>query len=156
MPRFPTPLATRLFSYRHPHPANVCSRRQWSTVNRCRVTRSVSLSCCSVTKPQLLPWLGRYLIHSSPEVLKAASRTRHSSLRPEPEVITRLPYLTAVCRKRCGFTDWFDLRTSDGEGTNAGGGYEFDIGTVLVPCIYLAHRRPEVYRSQGCLSQSAL
>jgi len=49
--------------------------------------------------------------------------------------------------------DWFDLRTSDGEGTNAGGGYEFDIGTVLVPCIY-SHRRPEVTRSQGCLSRA--
>jgi cytochrome P450 len=24
-------------------------------------------------------------------------------------------------------------------------GYEFDVGTVLVPCIFLAHRRPEVY-----------
>ena len=24
-------------------------------------------------------------------------------------------------------------------------GYEFDVGTVLVPCIYLAHRRSDIY-----------
>jgi len=36
------------------------------------------------------------------------------------------------------------------------GGYEFDIGTVLVPCIYLAHRRPEVTPEPGLFKRALL
>jgi len=46
-----------------------------------------------------------YLIHSSPEVLqKLRAELDTLPCAPEPEVITRLPYLTAVCQETCGFT----------------------------------------------------
>jgi len=86
--------------------------------------------------------LGVYLIHSSPEVLKAASRTR-LPCAPEPEVITRLPSVSNSSQEtlRIYPIGLICVPRMVKEPMQVGG-YEFDIGTVLVPCI-LAHR-PEV------------
>ncbi len=88
-----------------------------------------------------------YLIHSSPEVLqKLRAELDTLPCAPEPEVITQLPYLTAVCQEtlRIYPIGLICVPRMVKEPMQVGG-YEFDIGTILVPCIYLAHRRPEVY-----------
>lgn len=88
-----------------------------------------------------------YLIHSSPQVLeklRSELDTLPSTL--EPEAMARLPYLTAVCQEtlRIYPIGLICVPRMVKEPLQLGG-YEFDVGTVLVPCIYLAHRRPELY-----------
>jgi len=60
--------------------------------------------------------------------------------------MARLPYLTAVCQEtlRIYPIGLICVPRMVKEPLQLGG-YEFDVGTVLVPCIYLAHRRPELY-----------
>lgn len=64
----------------------------------------------------------------------------------DPSAIARLPYLTAVCQETLRIYPFvlaalprivkspFKLM-----------GYQFDPGTRLIPCIYLTHRRPDLY-----------
>ena len=60
--------------------------------------------------------------------------------------MTRLPYLTAVCQETLRiYPIGLICVPRMVKEPMLVGGYEFDAGTVLVPCIYLAHRRPEVY-----------
>jgi cytochrome P450 len=88
-----------------------------------------------------------YWIYSSPLVLEKL----HSELdglgdNPEPEAIAQLPYLSAVCSETLRVTPIAlictprltkePLQLAD---------YHLDTGTILIPCIYLAHRRAEVF-----------
>ena len=88
-----------------------------------------------------------YLIHSSVQVEKQL-RSELATLpyAPEPEVITQLPYLTAVCQETLRiYPIGLICVPRMVKEPMLVAGYEFDAGTVLVPCIYLAHRRTEVY-----------
>lgn len=88
-----------------------------------------------------------YLIHSSPEVLqKLRAELDTLPYASEPEVVTQLPYLTAVCQEtlRIYPIGLICVPRMVKEPMQVGG-YEFDVGTILVPCIYLAHRRSDVY-----------
>jgi len=89
-----------------------------------------------------------YLIHSSPQVVeKLRSELDTLPLNSNPETITALPYLTAICQEtlRIYPIGLICVPRMVKEPLQLGG-YEFDVGTVLVPCIYLAHRRPELYQ----------
>jgi len=87
-----------------------------------------------------------YLIHSSPQVLtKLSSELAQTSL-DNSEKITVFPYLTAVCQETLRIypiglicTPRMLKETVQINGEN------FEPETIVVPCIYLAHRRQETY-----------
>ncbi|MBW4511699.1 MAG: cytochrome P450 [Scytonematopsis contorta HA4267-MV1] len=98
------------------------------------------------TTAGVLSWLF-YLIHYHEDV-KSKLLNELDSLgdRPQPEEIAQLPYLTAVCQETLRLHPIALICTPRMVKENvevAGSKYEY--GTVLVPCIYLAHRRTEVY-----------
>ncbi|RCJ25779.1 cytochrome P450 [Nostoc sp. ATCC 43529] len=97
------------------------------------------------TTASALAW-AFYWIYSEPSVLQKLHHeldTLHPSNALE---ITQLPYLTAVCKESLRIypialisqprvvTQTVQIED-----------YEFEPGAILIPCIYLAHRRPEVY-----------
>ena len=88
-----------------------------------------------------------YLIHSSPQVhKKLMEELSNLGDAPDPEAIARLPYLTAVCQETLRIYPIALICTPRMVKESVQlAGYNFEAGTVLVPCIYLAHRRPEVY-----------
>ena len=101
------------------------------------------------TTSGVLAWLF-YMIHSHPEVkeklineLQSLDNLDNNS----PEIIAQLPYLNAVCSETmrlhpialiCTPRMAIDKVEVAGE--------KFDSGTVLVPCIYLAHRQETTYQ----------
>jgi len=87
-----------------------------------------------------------YLTHSAPQVLANLSSELAQTSLENPEKITVLPYLTAVCQETlriypigliCTPRMVKEIVQINGE--------SFGIGTIIVPCIYLAHRRRETY-----------
>lgn len=98
------------------------------------------------TTAAVLAW-AFYLIHSSPQVLKKLMQELETlGDLPNAEAISQLPYLTAVCQEILRIYPIALICTprmvKDSVQLT---GYEFKSGTVLVPCIYLAHRRAETY-----------
>lgn len=88
-----------------------------------------------------------YLIHSTESVLtKLMQELEPLEGELNPEVVTQLPYLSAVCQEtlRIYPIGLICVPRMVKEPLQVGD-YEFDIGTVLVPCIYLAHRREALY-----------
>lgn len=89
-----------------------------------------------------------YLIHSSPQVLeKLLQELDNLDGMLNPEVIARLPYLGAVCSETLRIYPIGLIcvpRMVKNEPLQVGN-YKFDVGTILVPCIYLAHRQKKVY-----------
>jgi cytochrome P450 len=63
-----------------------------------------------------------------------------------PEAIAQLPYLSAVCSEtlRAYPIALICVPRMVKETLNIRG-YDFEPGTILIPCIYLAHRRPQAY-----------
>ncbi len=88
-----------------------------------------------------------YLIHSSPQVLNKLKHELNTlGDAPNPEVIAQLPYLTAVCQEILRIYPIALICTPRMVKESVQlAGYKFESGTVLVPCIYLAHRRTETY-----------
>ncbi len=95
------------------------------------------------TTASALAW-AFYWIHRHPHVLE---RLRHEIQSIEdPQHLTQLPYLTAVCKESLRIlpialiaqprTVRQPLQIE---------GVDLDPGTLLVPCIYLAHRRTQTY-----------
>ena len=88
-----------------------------------------------------------YWIHSTPGVLdKLLMELNLDQESTAPIALTRLPYLTAVCKETLrirpvapiafGRITQSRLRVM---------GHEFEPGTSLAPCIYLTHQRPDLY-----------
>lgn len=88
-----------------------------------------------------------YWIHSSPAVLETLSSELDTlGDHPEPIAIARLPYLTAVCQETLRVNPIALICTPRMTKQSVQlAGYDFDEGTILIPCIYLAHRRAEVF-----------
>ncbi len=88
-----------------------------------------------------------YLIHSHAQVLDKL-RYEIDSLGdcPQPEAIATLPYLTAVCQESLRIHPIALICTPRmvKESVQVTG-YSFSAETIIVPCIYLAHRRTETY-----------
>ncbi|MBF2015762.1 MAG: cytochrome P450 [Rivularia sp. T60_A2020_040] len=99
------------------------------------------------TTSGVLAWLF-YLIHSHPEVKKKLINELQSlDNTTSPETITQLPYLNAVCCETMRLhpialicTPRMTLDKIEVAGK------KYDSGTVLVPSIYLAHRREATYQ----------
>lgn len=98
------------------------------------------------TTAAVLTW-AFYWIHSSPSVLeKLYAELDAWGDDTEPEAIAQLPYLTAVCSETLRVNPIALICTPRRtlEPLQLAG-YHFDTGTILIPCIYLAHRSPEVF-----------
>jgi cytochrome P450 len=98
------------------------------------------------TTAAVLAW-AFYWIHSSPAVLQNLQSELDSlGSEAEPEAIAKLPYLTAVCSETLRINPIALICTPRRtlEPLQLAG-YHFDVGTILIPCIYLAHRRSEVF-----------
>ena len=98
------------------------------------------------TTSGVLAWLF-YLIHEHPQV-KDRLMQELDGLGDElnPEAMTQLPYLTAVCQETLRIHPIALICTPRlVKDTVEIAGDKFRSGTVLVPCIYLAHRRAETY-----------
>lgn len=86
-----------------------------------------------------------YLIHSSPQVL-AKLLQELSTTSANPEDIAALPYLTAICQETLRIYPIGLICTPRMVRDSVQiAGETFSAKTVVVPCIYLAHRRPETY-----------
>ncbi|MEC4817260.1 MAG: cytochrome P450 [Scytonema sp. PMC 1069.18] len=98
------------------------------------------------TTAGVLAWLF-YLIHFYPQVKeKLMGELRDLGDTSSPEAITQLPYLSAVCQETMRLHPIALICTPRMvKKTVEVAGQKFNSGTVLVPCIYLAHRRAETY-----------
>jgi cytochrome P450 len=98
------------------------------------------------TTAGVLAWLF-YLIYSHPKVRwKLQAELNSIENTAKAETITQLPYLTAVCQETLRVHPIALICTPRMvKDAVEMAGYKFPSGTVLVPCIYLAHRREESY-----------
>ena len=98
------------------------------------------------TTAAVLAW-AFYLIHSHAQVLeKLMQELDILGDATDPEAIARLPYLTAVCQETLRIYPIALICTPRMVKESVElAGYKLEAGAVVVPCIYLAHRRPEVY-----------
>ncbi len=65
---------------------------------------------------------------------------------PDPDRLAQLPYLNAVCKESLRvYPIALISQPRKVKETIAIDGYTFDPGAVLIPCIYLAHRRAQTY-----------
>lgn len=102
-----------------------------------------------------------YLIHSSPQVQQQLQQELETlGDTPSPEAIAQLPYLTAICQETLRIYPIALICTPRMVKDSIQlAGYDLAAGTVLVPCIYLAHRRaatypqPEQFQPQRFLTQ---
>jgi hypothetical protein len=100
------------------------------------------------TTASALTW-AFYWLHQHPESLeKLRDELDDLGDEPDPVAVSQLPYLTAVCKEALRVYPIALIsqprkvkRTIELEG------FTYEPGTILVPCIYLAHRRPETYEN---------
>jgi cytochrome P450 family 110 len=86
-----------------------------------------------------------YWLHQHPEVL-ARLQAELDATDPDPAALAQLPYLSAVCKEALRiYPIALIAQPRRVKQPVQLGGYEFDPGAVLIPCIYLAHRRAEAY-----------
>lgn len=98
------------------------------------------------TTATALSW-ALYWIHSLPEV-QSKLLAELETLGPKPELseITRLPYLNAVCSETLRiYPVAFITELRIAMAPIQVAGYNFHRDSILVPCIYLAHHRPDTY-----------
>ncbi|WP_341525645.1 cytochrome P450 [Nostoc sp. UHCC 0302] len=97
------------------------------------------------TTSGVLAW-AFYLIHSHLEVKNQLMQELSSLDDYTPEAISQLPYLTAVCQETLRIYPIALICTPRMVKDSVEiMGSKFEPGTVLVPSIYLAHRRAETY-----------
>ncbi|MBD2447616.1 cytochrome P450 [Nostoc sp. FACHB-152] len=98
------------------------------------------------TTASALTW-AFYWLDRLPEVREKLLQELHTlGVNPEPTQIAKLPYLTAVCQETLRIypivpTAFFRVAKSPIEIM----GYKLPKGTLIIPSIYLAHHREEVY-----------
>lgn len=98
------------------------------------------------TTASALSW-AFYWVHEEPSVL-AKLRQELESLgnAPDPDRLAQLPYLTAVCKESLRLYPIALISQPRKVKTPVQiGNHTFDPGAILIPCIYLAHRRPQTY-----------
>jgi len=86
-----------------------------------------------------------YWIHSSASVLNQLL-SELNTVGGEPEAMAQAPYLRAVCSETLRVNPIALICTPRMSKESLQlAGYQIEAGTILVPCIYLAHRRQEVF-----------
>ncbi|MBD2250725.1 cytochrome P450 [Nostoc parmelioides] len=98
------------------------------------------------TTASALTW-ALYWIHKLPQVReKLLAELDNFGDNGDVNEITRLPYLTAVCQETLRIYPIVMVTIPRITKTNLEiGGHQFAPGTMLVGCIYLMHRRPDLY-----------
>ncbi|HYW22200.1 MAG TPA: cytochrome P450 [Nodularia sp. (in: cyanobacteria)] len=98
------------------------------------------------TTAAVLTW-AFYLIHSHPDIQHRLIQELNSlDTTANPEAIAKLPYLNALCQEILRIHPIALICTPRMLKNQVEiMGNKFSSGTVLVPCIYLAHRRHETY-----------
>ncbi|HAX89477.1 MAG TPA: cytochrome P450 [Cyanobacteria bacterium UBA11370] len=102
------------------------------------------------TTATALAW-SLYWIHHHPEVHEKLLKEIEAIAPTDTTTISQLPYLNAVCSEtlRIYPIAWFAfarILKAPLQILN----YEFPAGTVLSPCIYLIHHRPDIYPEPDC------
>jgi cytochrome P450 len=98
------------------------------------------------TTASALSW-AFYWVHKEPSVLAQLQQELESlDNAPDPDRLAQLPYLTAVCKEslRIYPIALISQPRKVKEPVQIGD-YTFDPGAILIPCIYLAHRRSQTY-----------
>ncbi|MBF1999709.1 MAG: cytochrome P450 [Synechococcales cyanobacterium M58_A2018_015] len=88
-----------------------------------------------------------YWLYRHPDVLERLHQEL-DALGPDPDPLTlaQQPYLTAVCKEALRvYPIALIAQPRRVREPIELAGYQFEPGAVLVPCVYLAHRRPETY-----------
>lgn len=91
-----------------------------------------------------------YWLYQNPRLLlqlqQALAAMEEADLNVDPLTIAQEPYLNAVCKEALRVYP-IALISQPRRVKQAVEleGYEFEPGAILIPCIYLAHRRPEAY-----------
>jgi cytochrome P450 family 110 len=87
-----------------------------------------------------------YWIHHQPEVYEKVMQELQGVETSDPVKMTQLPYLTAVCQEtlRIYPVVLFTFPRITLCSVNLRG-YHVESGTYLIPCIYLTHRREDLY-----------
>lgn len=97
------------------------------------------------TTASALAW-ALYWIDRCPDVREKLLWELSSSSHSDPSITARLPYLSAVCSETLRI---YPIATMAfvriARSPLHVMGYEFPVGTVLLPQIYMAHHRPETY-----------
>lgn len=98
------------------------------------------------TTAGVLSWVF-YLIHSHHQIKNQLIQELDSLGNVfNPEAVAQLPYLSAVCQETLRIHPIALICTPRMvKDTVEINGHKFTSGAVLVPCIYLAHRREEIY-----------
>ena len=88
-----------------------------------------------------------YWIHHLPQVHeKLVQELDNLGEYADPNAIFRLPYLNAVCSETLRIYPVAMLALSRVVKSSLQiGGYQFEPGTLLIPCIYLTHHREDLY-----------
>ncbi|MBR8832517.1 MAG: cytochrome P450 [Stigonema ocellatum SAG 48.90 = DSM 106950] len=87
-----------------------------------------------------------YWIHQQPEVKNRVLHELQGLNTPDPIKISQLPYLTAICQEtlRIYPVVLFTFPRITRSSVNLRG-YDVAAGTYVTPCIYLTHRREDLY-----------
>lgn len=93
-----------------------------------------------------LHW-GLYWIHHLPEVQeKLRQELDRLGENPDLNTISHLPYLNAVCLETLRlYPPAILIITRVVKSPLVIGGYQFEPGTLLLPCVYLTHHRQDLY-----------
>lgn len=88
-----------------------------------------------------------YWLYTLPQVLqKLQQELKSLENKTDPEAIAQLPYLNAVCQETLRVYPIALIAQPRVVRTPIViEGYTYDPGTILIPCIYLAHRRCETF-----------
>jgi unspecific monooxygenase len=98
------------------------------------------------TTATALTW-ALYWIHNQPQVReKLLQELDTLGENPDPNAIFRLPYLNAVCSETLRLYPVAMLLLSRlVKSPLQIGEYQFEPGTLLIPCVYLTHHREDLY-----------
>ncbi len=100
------------------------------------------------TTASALAWVFYWIHQDSKVLIQLRQELESLGENPDPMKIAQLPFLTAVCQETLRIhpialisqprlvQEKIQLE-----------GYEFEPGTILIPCIHLAHRRTPIYPS---------
>lgn len=89
-----------------------------------------------------------YWIYRNPDCLTRLQTELQQT--NDPVAISQLPYLTAVCKEALRvYPIALISQPRKVKQTVTIDGHQYEPGTILIPCIYLAHRRAETYSNAG-------
>lgn len=98
------------------------------------------------TTASALAWAFYWVHRESPVLERLQQELNALGEQPDPDRLAQLPYLTAVCKESLRvYPIALISQPRKVKQPVEIEGYRFDRGTILVPCIYLAHHRPQTF-----------